>query len=379
MHNRTKILLLLVSLLPLCAQAQIDFFVGEYSQVMKQTAATKLVPFGFHSNYEYGNNYLVWASIATSGETITNAKLTGPSFPGGELLEYWAEDNEYGIEGEVKTLAEVAALITPGTYTFSGTGNTVGTFSESITYPSYSPLTPLKITNFNDLQSFDVTQPLTIEWEEFTEGQGSGISAGYGGFIDIEVTGYNNSGGFYWSSEPFHPEGAFGFLPTRTSFTFPANTFSTDTIYQVNIWFARIDQASDSSSVDGALVANLTGYEVECNFYPQGNGAYWAGFPRSQGGEVNTFFTFGWLYMPLAPWVWSDKLNNWIFAYEQVASDGGWVYFHELAEGTESLGLAMVDGTDFGYSSVLEKWLYVRPGGLEAGSGWVNMYPGNFF
>ena len=137
MVNRNKLLLLLVSLLPLGAVAQIDFFVAAYDQFMVQTASDKLVPFGFRYNNQYGNNFLIEAGIFTSGETISNAKLTGPSFPGGESLEYWPEDPGYGIEAEVQNQDQVAGIITPGTYTFSGMGNT---FDPSfIQWPTHAP------------------------------------------------------------------------------------------------------------------------------------------------------------------------------------------------------------------------------------------------
>ncbi|NDV63591.1 hypothetical protein G0Q06_14100 [Puniceicoccales bacterium CK1056] len=378
MDTRFPFFLLLMSFLPLGAQAQIDFIIAGYDQFMVQTSSDKLVPFGFRYNYRFGNNISVEAGIFTSGETITNGTFTGPSFPGGEPLEFWPEDPGYGIEAEVQNPEQVAGVISPGTYTFSGTGNSVGAFSETITIGSYNPLTPLKVTNFNDLMSLDVTQPVTIEWEEFTEGQGPGISAGYAGFVQLRIDGYDQFGlSFSWSSDDFHPEGAFGFLPTRTSFTFPANTFNNNTVYIVNLYFQRIDTASDAVTVPEALVATLTGYEMEFNM----NGSFWAGYEVQPSGFVFAqFWIGGGVYVPLAPWVWSFKTGDWLFAVEEVvATDSGWVYVPDLAEGTQSLGLVMVDGTDFGYSHVLERWMYVRPGGLEAGSGWVNLYGRAFF
>lgn len=376
MSSQTKFILVFISLLPVGLLAQIDLFVAEYTADMRQTAADKIVPFGFSTDYRYGGNYLAFASIITSGETITGATLTGPSYPSGLALEYLPFDDEYAIEGDVRTLEEMTAIVSPGVYTFSGTGDSVGAFSENVTFPAYSPLSPLKITNFNQLQAIDISQPVTIEWEEFTEGQGAGISGGFAGLINIEITGYSQSDvEDTWDSESIHPNDAFGLLPTRTSVEIPAGTFKNGYTYVVNMFFARIDEATAAAAVEDALLVSITGYELEFNIHPQGQSEYWAGYPRSVEGFVNANFWIGELFTPLAPWVWSGKMDDWFFVNEQVASaDGGWVFMPELAEGTDSLGLTMVSGTDYGYSRVLERWLYVLPGGLNAGFGWVNMY-----
>lgn len=328
--NKTRTLSMLAAgLFPLWSFAQIDLFLSEYTEVMVQTGADTLVPFGDHTNFQFGDNYLYFASIMVDGEVITGGTITGPSVPGGEALEL--DVDEYLLEAEFTTIAEMEAAVQPGTYTFSGTGNSVGAFSQDIVVPGYSPLDRLKVTNFEALQSFDVSQALTIEWEEFTQGQGTGPNGGFGGLINVEITGFTGSNSFTaWDSESITPDGNFGLLPTTTSVTIPAGTLAENVTYIVNIFFARIDSAVESTSPEGALVATITGYEVEFNIYQEDASPQpttWAGYAIDPAGWVNTAPWLQYLNVNHAPWIWSDSLKSWLYVDDNgVSSNGGWVY-----------------------------------------------------
>ena len=260
-------------------------------------------------------------------EIITGGTLSGPF--GTKPLELLDDGDEYVYEPDFVTEQEMTAAVPAGTYTFSGTGNTVGPFSQDVTLPSYSPLTPLKVTNFNELQSFDISQPLTIRWEEFTEGQGPGPNAGSAGIIDVEVTAYTEFGSFTaWFSVDEIPEGGLGMLPTVTEVTIPAGTFTNDALYIVNIFFARIDSGVEGD-VPGSLAVAVTSYEVEFNIYQEGTAPVdtWAGYAVDPLGWVDTTPWMAYLNVDQAPWIWSASLSGWVFINEgAVNNSGGWVY-----------------------------------------------------
>lgn len=325
--NHIQLSFLLAVLLPLGSSAQIELLIFEYSQYMQQTGPDSLVPYGDYSDFNDAGNFGVYFEIEGE-ETIANASISGP--PGQEALPFDQEDGSYELEYKFETAAEMTAAVPAGTYTFTGTGSVSGAFSESVTVPAYSPLTHLRITNFAELQSFDPTQPLTIEWEEFTEGQGSGPNLGYAGVVGAEIFGFNGFSSYIaWDSDSIAPEGAFGLLPTVTSVTIPAGTLNASDFYIANVFFARVDSAADTSSIDGALVAAVTGYELEINIYQEGNNPNptWAGYPVDANGYVQTAPWLGSLYVTHAPWAWSPMVNKWLYIPENgVSPEGGWAW-----------------------------------------------------
>jgi hypothetical protein len=206
-------LLLLTVVLPLSSFAEFEIFIVERSSGMVQTGPDTLVPFGTYTEFEYGSNYTSWLEMIPVDESVVNAQVTTPG--GTQALEFDAWDGSYLDKGEYVTKAEIASAIPAGTYTFTGSGSLSGAVSESITIGAYSALTPLKITNWADLQSVDVTQPLVLKWEEFTEGQGQGseyaLNGGYEGVINVEIWGFDENGEFdVYDSEDDTPEGQFG-------------------------------------------------------------------------------------------------------------------------------------------------------------------------
>jgi hypothetical protein len=234
---------------------------------------------------EFGSNYTSWLEMIPFDETVTGAQVNTPG--GVQALEFDAWDGSYLARGEYATKAEIESGIPAGTYTFSGSGSASGAVSESITIGDFSPLSPLKITNFSELQSVDVSQPLVIKWEPFLEGQGEGLNLGYAGVISVEVWGFDNDGEFdVYDSEEDTPDGAFGLLPTTNQVTIPAGRLRADGFHIVNVFFGRIDSAEDATS-SGLNVA-LTGYEMEANIHVQGQTPYWGNFAVDPQGWADT-------------------------------------------------------------------------------------------
>lgn len=331
MYKTLKIILLSSCLLPLWTSAQIELFIVERTQTVVQTGPDTLVPFGDHSNFEFGGNYTSWLEISAAGETITNPSVATPNNGGGIALTFDADEESYLEEMDYVTEQEIASSIPAGTYTFTGTGSQTGAFSESITVGAYSPLTPLKIVNFEALQSYDPTQDVVIEWEPFTAAGGlsDGPNLGYYGLINVEVTGFRQDEVIdAWSSETITDPDAFGLVPTTTSVTIPSEALATDAVYIVNIGFIKIDTVSESST--GALKVGVTGYELEFDIYREGTAPVdtdWAGYVFDENGWINTNRWLGFLNVSNAPWVYSNSLNGWVYAREgDVTQSGGWVY-----------------------------------------------------
>jgi hypothetical protein len=182
------------------------------------------------------------------------------------------DEDAYTLRANYETLGEINSAIPAGTYTFTGTGSITGALNESLTVGAYSPLSNLKVSNFDALQSFDINQPLTIEWEPFTEGLGAGPNLGFSGIINVEILGFSQQGfRDVWDSEDIAPNGAFGLLPTTNSVTIPAGTFLPGENYAVLINFTRVDSFADATSGGaGALKAVVNGYEIEFRIYREG-------------------------------------------------------------------------------------------------------------
>jgi len=325
MNHKRFFLLLLTVAMPLSIFAEFEVFVVERSSGMVQTGPDTLVPFGTYTEFEYGSNYTSWLEMIPVDETVTGAQVATPG--GVQALELDPWDGSYLARGEYATKGEIEAGIPAGTYTFSGSGSLSGAVSEVITIGELSLLTPLKITNFSDLQSVDVSQPLVIKWEEFTEGQGEGVNGGFAGVVNVEVWGFDDAGVFdVYDSEEDTPDGAFGLLPTTTQVTIPAGRLKADAFHIVNIFFARIDVGDEAAS--SGLKAALTGYEIETNIYLQGQTPYWGNFPVDPQGWADTGSWLGKLNTRLQPWVWSDDLQKRLYILRSgLHENGGWVYF----------------------------------------------------
>lgn len=303
---------------------------------MVQTGPTTLVPSGDANNFEFGGNYSAWLEIRTEGETLTSPMVTSTSQPEGAPLEFDPEDGAYIFEADFETLGEITTEVPADTYTFTGTGSVSGSFSETVTLGAYSPLTPLRVVNFEELQSFDPSQPLTIEWEPFTEGLGEGPNLGYAGVINVDIIRLaENSNSIVWDSDSVTPEGAFGLLPTTNSVTIPAGTLDANSSYYVDLFFSRIDSAQESQSVSGALRGALTSYEVGMVMNPgptDPNPAdpTWGGFPVQfidNNNYINTESWMGWLIVDQAPWLYSLSLSKYVYIPESlVAPEGGWIF-----------------------------------------------------
>ena len=324
--------MLVAGLFPLWSYGQTELIIVERTSIVVQTGADTLVPFGDYYNNEFGKNYASWLEMFPGGETIANATVTGPN--GTQSLPYDAFDESYLIDTEFDTEGEMSSAVPAGTYTFTGTGSVTGAISESLSVPAYSAPAQLKVTNFAELQSFDVNQDLVIQWEPFTEGLGEGPNGGYAGLIDLEVTGYSEDSFFtaWWIGDaPAEDLGDFGLLPTVNSVTIPSFMLSNNYVYIVNIYFARIDEWGETAF--GGLKAVVTGYELELNIYQQGIDppkTDWALWPIVYDGPlqyVDTTPWLGWIVTNDAPWIYSLSLDKYVFVEEEwVTSGGSWVY-----------------------------------------------------
>ncbi|MEX0332333.1 MAG: hypothetical protein AB3N64_13010 [Puniceicoccaceae bacterium] len=332
MTRYRSLLLLVAGLFPLWSVAQIEIIVGEYTQFNKQTGPDTLVGFGDWSGSEFGDNYSSYLSVEGQ-DTLSSLTVTGPSYPTPTNIPF--DEDLWEIFGTYGSAAEMTTAFMPGTYTIAGVGSISDTWNELLVMEQYNPLTPLKVTNYEALQSFNPSGEVTIQWEEFTEGQGEGPNLGFNGVINVEIYGYNEFGGYQvYDSENDTPDGAFGLPPTQTSITLPANTFNATDYYIVNIFFARIDTFRDATTLIDAIVATVTGYEIEVDIYQEGNKPVektdWAGYPivdSPPSKYVDTSPWLGWMIIDDAPWVYNLTLDKYLYVQEGwVGPSGSWVY-----------------------------------------------------
>ncbi len=322
----------------------------ERSHAIYQDGPNSSVPAGSAPEADLESYYFMVGAELESG-SISNFRIAGPPEPLGEPIPYDAEDQAYELEQSYSSESELSNEITAGTYTFSGTGNTVGYFSENVYIPTYSPLSNLLITNYSELQSFDPAQPLTIEWEPFTEWETAA-----GGVIFVEIS-YDTGMGdqFVWDSEGLPSTNPFGLDPDTTSVEVPAGTLtgSPDGKYFVGMGFIRIDSMEylgSSSPIEGTLLASITGLEMLTQI--QARPSYhqdrlylspgsWIQDPRL--GDVYGYDDdwgyskgFGLVHVAWTPhWFWQERLGwlsviagdyatgMWIFA-----KDHGMIYVH---------------------------------------------------
>ncbi|NDV61546.1 hypothetical protein G0Q06_03705 [Puniceicoccales bacterium CK1056] len=105
------------------------------------------------------------------------------------------------------------------------------------------------------------------------------------------------------------------------------------------------------SAINGGIYSlSPDGYLTEAAF------EYWARFEVDAEGWVSLS---PWIdenaYVNTAPFIGIENIG-WTYMDEAVGVRGrGWIYFYDL----EALDISVVDGTDYGYSSTLENWVYL--------------------
>ncbi|MEX0330407.1 MAG: leucine-rich repeat domain-containing protein [Puniceicoccaceae bacterium] len=85
-----------------------------------------------------------------------------------------------------------------------------------------------------------------------------------------------------------------------------------------------------------------------------------------EGNYADTQEWLGWVEVSYSPLVWHLGTGSWLYVPEEVATAGtGWIYVFDLVPNTPDLWLVLMEGTSWGYSYGLSKWMYVTE------SGWV--------
>ncbi len=335
MFKKTLLSLILVSgACGLMAQ-QIEYFVTEYNQASYQTDASSLVGMGTRTEWNWPSfGFYAAIDITDAADVISNAALSGPSFPGGLSIPW--NGAGYDVFLDYDTEQDMAAVLQGGIHTFSGTGNAgLGNFSESVNLPAYSKLTDRLVTNFNELQAFDPNQPVTISWEPFTDGQGilaDGTTPR--GFIEVWIDYWDDTYGsqYAWSHLELSNLNEFDGLPaTTTSVTVPAGTLTSSTNgYTVDIYFVRIEDFGDAQTVNGATVVQLHTMDTVLDIWPQQDpGNPWLDFPQLGDGWIDTGSWLGYLNVneAHAPWVYSQNEQDYIYIpHNGVYLEGAWMW-----------------------------------------------------
>lgn len=379
--------LLAVSLLAGAVQAQTVEFMGiSRGEDWQQISADVL------QEFEWDSPYWAEAFIEWSEGTITDAVLVHPtegSFP------FEVDGSEVYLEGDYDSAAEMMAEWVAGTYTFQGTGSSIGAFSIEAQVDAYTPLAKKKITNFDALQSADPTQDIVIEWEPFTD-------AGELGLIFVEISYYVDEHTYVndvWVAPDSRTDGLPGLPADATSVVIPANTLQGSPYNQYDVWveFVSAKSAGDSAPFDGAFFIVTT--ETSTFFHLKTPAVtpkdpYLGTWPVGASDWTNATGWFGWLWVGEAPWAYSLSLGAYVYVQEATfeADAGAWVYvpyYGSIAGGAEDflglwpvsdyrtettgwLGTLWTEYAPWVYSESLRGWICVAAETFspEAG-GWV--------
>ena len=334
MKHHSLTIVLFLGTLGLQAQ-QVEFFVTEYNQASYQLDESTLVGMGTRNDWNWPS-FSFYAAIDTVEltPTITNARLTGTSFPG-DLSIPW-NDPGYDVFVEYASLQEMAGTFQGGSHAFAGTGTGLGNFSESVTLPAYNKLSDRLVTNFNQLQAFDPNAPVEISWEAFTEGLGT-FQAPDGttlprGFIEIYISYWDETEGFLtiWSHFDTDDVNELGGLPaSQNSVTIPAGTLTASTTgYSVDIYFVRVEVYEAADAVNGAIVVHLRSMDTILDIWPQGSqGSPWPQFPQLTEYWIDTGSWLGFLNWEHAPWIYSENEKDYIYIPDNaVFNEGAWMW-----------------------------------------------------
>lgn len=311
---------------------QVEFLVTEFNQSIYQTGADSFVGMGTLDGWNWPN-FSFFAAIDIESDVISNPRLTGPSFPSGLSLPFY----DFGYEAELPfaNAGAMASGVQGGAYAFQGQVGVNEPFSEGTSIPSYTPLNERLVTNYAQLQNFDPTQPLTISWQEFTEGQGTlGDGVTPRGWVEIWVD--------YWDDTLQQPitlytqyeepnVNEFGGLPaTQTSVTIPANRLTGSQYgYTVGIFFLRVDEFADAQNFPEAAKVHLRSMDTVVEIWPyQDPGSDpWMPYNPSPEGWVNTGNWMGMINVSHAPWIYSDTNGKYIYIPDEgVSAAGAWTY-----------------------------------------------------
>lgn len=313
---------------------------------MQHTDATTVSPIDWDLPY-----YFEAGMIGVEGGSFSTLSISAPSGESGELEP---EEDEYYGEDAFETEQELINSVVAGTYTFSGTGSSIGNFSFGVELPEYEALTPKKIVNFDQLQEADATKPITIEWESFSD-------AGDIGFIEVNV-GYSTGNGNYmsdiWEATGTRTDGFPGMTADTTSVTIPAGTLqgSENGIYDVWVEFYSLEPAPDVAAFPEAdvYVVTETNTSFRINTLPVEQPVPLFGvWPIDNHGYSNTQGWLGWLHVEHFPWAYSYSLGQFVYISEQSfdAPSGGWVYVPRLADGQSETETGNSDGETGGIES----------------------------
>lgn len=242
------------------------------------------------------------------------------------VLEIEQEDeNEWENEVPYDSANELSSDIPAGTYTFSGDGPTVGNFSIPLSVPSMDLPTPIKVTNWANLQNVDPAQPLVVEFEAFTDYDVEGV-------LDLEVSSWNgNFTETLWMSEENRTDDIPGLALDTTSVTIPAGTLqgNPDGFYDLWIFIASIRSMDEApASFNGGQVVVIDTAQIHVSISVEQPAQEWAGYPwYDASGDLTTDRFLGWLNVRNAPWVWSYALSKYLYLPEgNVKNSGAWVY-----------------------------------------------------
>ncbi|WCJ59990.1 Ig-like domain-containing protein [Fontisphaera persica] len=200
-------------------------------------------------------NFRAFASM-TSPNSLSSGNLRNPANQNFSLV---LDGNELRFGMDFNSQANMDAAFGSGNYVLTLTTRNDGnrSFTLNLSGNTYPPIP--QVSNFNALQAVVPSQPLTIQWSPWAGGTANDL-------ILVQVEDSETWDMVFSTPEPGSPGALNG---TATSITIPANTFSSNRIYNVMLMFFR-PVAMDVTSYPGAMA--VAGYlrETQLSFTTSG-------------------------------------------------------------------------------------------------------------
>lgn len=341
---------------------QVDVVYVGRGQTLHQVSADELIPpedelvgwpnFSFSAGAEFGSGNIT--EVEVDGPGFSNP-IPIPMFEGNPL--------EYELDYGLSSRAELDALAPAGTYFIRGRTWPPGSFSEPIELGAYEPVSPKRLLNYDQLQEVDPRGYLTVEWEPFSDLNGRD------GFLEVEVGFWDGQEyRIAWSSDGDDDDDGLPVDATGVMIPPWTLTMSPDNVYELSLWFGRIESIGETQNFDTGMKGTVSWYEIVAEITTLD--------PFSRPGQIH-LFTDGWATFPPCGYAYGSHPEN------GYAVNMGWInvlytpqYLYQYNVGW----LIPVEGNmDDGiwFYSPVEGWLYTESGWngecRKPGGGWLNL------
>ena len=138
--------------------------------------------------------------------------------------------------------------------------------------------------------------------------------------------------GAFWKSYDWTASLTTGMEAVGRTFTGPVGNIETEMFWIQNHMVAPKEQAlgcADCHTFGSRMNFAALGYDETraAQLQLMAQSEYWAGYPVTAGGYVDTDGWLGWIYIEFEPWIYVVSMNKYIYIQESSVTPGGaWAY-----------------------------------------------------